>query len=47
METPHLSDALHGAAYFRGYALKAVQVPAGDLGHNVVQTGLKAGRGLL
>ena len=30
-----------------GHALKAVQVPAGDLGDDVVQTGLKAGRGLL
>lgn len=32
----HLSDTLHGTAYFMGHALKAVQVPAGDLSDNVV-----------
>lgn len=30
-----------------GHALEAVQVPAGDLGDDVVQAGLKAGGGLL
>ena len=43
----NLSYALHGAADLPGHALEAVQVPARDLGHNVVQTGLKAGSGLL
>lgn len=44
---PHLSDTLHGTAYFMGHAMEAVQVPAGDLGDNVVETGLEAGCGLL
>lgn len=44
---PHLSDTLHGTANFMGHALKAVQIPAGDFGDDVVQTGLKAGGGFL
>lgn len=40
----NLSNTLHGTADFMGHALKAVQVPAGDFGDNVVQTGLETGR---
>lgn len=32
----HLSDAFHGAADFLGHALEAVEVPAGDLGDDVI-----------
>lgn len=39
----YLSNTLHGAAYFMGHALKAVQVPTGDFGDNVVQAGLETG----
>lgn len=41
----HLSHTLHGAPNAVGGVLEAVQIPAGDLGHNVIQAGLKAGRG--
>lgn len=30
-----------------GHALEAVEVPAGDLGDDVIQAGFEAGRGLL
>lgn len=43
----HLSDTFHGTADFMGHALKTVQIPAGDFGDDVVQTGLKAGGGFL
>lgn len=46
-DNSHLSHTLHRAANFSGHALKAVKIPAWNLGDNVVQTGLKAGSGLL
>lgn len=42
----HLSHTLHGASNPVGGALKAVQIPAGYLGNDIIQAGLKAGRGV-
>ena len=41
----YFSNALHGASDVLGGVLEAVQVPAGYLGHNVVEAGLEAGGG--
>ena len=38
----HLADRLHAAAELRRHAHKLAQVPARDLGHNIVQARLKA-----
>mmetsp|Transcript_13563 Transcript_13563/g.24040 ORF Transcript_13563/g.24040 Transcript_13563/m.24040 type:complete len:838 (+) Transcript_13563:2027-4540(+) len=43
----HLAHGLHGRADLRGHLGELGQVPAGDLGHDVVQRGLEEGRGLL
>ena len=43
----YLSHTLHGAADLFGHSVEPVQVPSWDLGHDVVQTGLEAGRGRL
>lgn len=42
-----LTHALHGAAYLGADTEELAEIPARDLHHTVVQTGLKVSRGLV
>ncbi len=45
LHATYLSDTLHRAANLLRCSMEPVEVPAWDLGHDVVQTGFEAGSG--